>query len=319
MALKDLAEKVLTAGAILVAGANVNAQGPIIYQTWPHYDQIMQAQTQRRGLEFDLSHFEPGNYIAIIERKNQTCELVGGIYGGFRLNLTKSGVQIPNSRQITCWHLTTDGDYNISVRGNGVSYPVGNAYLEAGDKLKFYKTEEKRNELSLPYAILGTNKLDPINAKKFGLPLEGYIVKPHPYKEKSFIIIKDTDSEKFEMPYKTSLKTVNPDGSIHYNIQVRDIKGNLLREYIEPSNERLEKNPDYKPGLDKPKFQSTAPVLRYPDGTMEGYRLLREGESLWDVLKEGPMDRYVPSGKVHSTAPLLDSEDRGCPVHRYVP
>ena len=43
----------------------------------------------------------------------------------------------------------------------------------------------------------------------------------------------------------------------------------------------------------RPIFQSIPPVLTYPDGTHKGYRPLREGENLDDVLKEGPVDSYV--------------------------
>ena len=44
----------------------------------------------------------------------------------------------------------------------------------------------------------------------------------------------------------------------------------------------------------KPQFYSTAPVLTYPDGKIEAYRPLKEGEKLDDVLREGPVDSYVP-------------------------
>jgi len=51
---------------------------------------------------------------------------------------------------------------------------------------------------------------------------------------------------------------------------------------------------------DKAVFHSTMPVFSNPDrtfegdGTSEGYRPLREGENLGDVLKEGPTTRYDP-------------------------
>jgi len=102
--------------------------------------------------------------------------------------------------------------------------------------------------------------------------------------------------------YRTSMKIVNPDGNVHYSVQVRDAKGKLLREYIEPSNERLERNPDYKsevdkPESDKPIFHSTTPVFKNPDGSIDAYRPLKEGETLEDVTREGPVDSYVPSNK----------------------
>ena len=101
------------------------------------------------------------------------------------------------------------------------------------------RPEEKTNEL--PYAIRGTNKLNPFYAKKFGLPTGGYIVRPNPYREGSFIFIKDTDSERFDPDCKTSMKIINLDGSVHYNVQVRDVKGNLLKEYIEPTDQIIKK------------------------------------------------------------------------------
>ena len=51
----------------------------------------------------------------------------------------------------------------------------------------------QESQIRLPYVIPGTNRLDPIHAKKFECPEKGYIVKPHPYKEKSFLILRDPD------------------------------------------------------------------------------------------------------------------------------
>ena len=161
MALRELRNRaldLLVAGTTALAGANAYSQAPIsqkpiIYQTWPHPDQIMQAQAQiqRRGLEFDLSFFEPGSYIAVIEStKRQTCEIVGGIYGGFRLNPSKPGQQIPNDKQITRWCITTDGDYCINVKGDGKCYQLGNAHLDARDVLKFIKLEKSVDIRDLP-------------------------------------------------------------------------------------------------------------------------------------------------------------------------
>ena len=49
-----------------------------------------------------------------------------------------------------------------------------------------------------------------------------------------------------------------------------------------------------KPARDMHQFYSTTPILTNPDGTIEGYRPLREGERLNDVLKEGPADSHIP-------------------------
>lgn len=90
--------------------------------------------------------------------------------------------------------------------------------------------------------------------------------------------------------YECPMKVIKSDGSVYYNIKVFDKNGKFLREYQEPSDERYIRNPDFK----KPRFYSTLPVLRNPDGSFDFYRPLKEGETFDDVLKEGPIDRYVP-------------------------
>jgi len=138
--LRNHALEFLVVCTTAIAGGNVNAQPPRLYQTWPEQYQIK--YSQGRGLEFDLSYFEPGNYLAIIVRKNQTCEIVGGIYGGFRLNNSKPGEQTPNDKQISSWCINIDGDYCIKVRDDCKCLHIGHSHLDAGDILKFYKLNE---------------------------------------------------------------------------------------------------------------------------------------------------------------------------------
>lgn len=90
----------------------------------------------------------------------------------------------------------------------------------------------------IPYTIPGTNRADPEFVKSSGLPEGEYIVKPHPYKKDSFLVVKN-DSQ--------------------------------------------------------PQFYSTTPVISNPnDGSFDAYRLLEPGENLDDVIKQGPVDRFVP-------------------------
>lgn len=78
----------------------------------------------------------------------------------------------------------------------------------------------------------------------------------------------------------------NPDGSVSQSTLVHSPDGKFLREYKRPyPDKRLDK---------KPGFHSTGPRLTYPDGTLEGYRPRMEGETTQDVLKECPVDKYVP-------------------------
>ena len=85
--------------------------------------------------------------------------------------------------------------------------------------------------------------------------------------------------------YTCDILVINPDGTSHYNIKEFNYKGEFVREYHKQSDKIFKR---------KPVFHSTTPVLTYPDGTIEGYRLLKEGEKLDDVLREGPVDSYVP-------------------------
>ncbi len=144
----------VVAGAVLAGGANAKAQGPgpIFYQTMPHPDQILQAtpenpvilppyagqRLQRLIIPqiFDVNNLEPGIYTPIIEReKEQVCEVVGGLGNGFSLNLSRTGYQIPNNKQTTCWRFNRTGNYEIIVRGSGKCFRIGEAYFDAGDKL----------------------------------------------------------------------------------------------------------------------------------------------------------------------------------------
>ncbi|VVB78811.1 Uncharacterised protein [uncultured archaeon] len=83
-------------------------------------------------------------------------------------------------------------------------------------------------------------------------------------------------------------------GILSENVEIKP--GNYQLMFIEPVKQldKAEKNPNYKPGTDKPLFYSTTPIFTYPDGKIEAYNPLREGENLEEVMKKGPVQTFVP-------------------------
>jgi len=120
-----------------------------------------------------------------------------------------------------------------------------------------------------------------------GIPMLACALSSNAYASRAPSIDSIIDSARAEREgYRCSILVRNPDGSVSQSYRAFSKNGKLLREYTKPY-------PGKRFDL-KPQFHSTTPVLTYPDGTIEAYRPLEEGETLNDVLKEGPVERYVP-------------------------
>lgn len=101
---------------------------------------------------------------------------------------------------------------------------------------------------------------------------EGYLIKEDPGAPWKMRV------EKEQQIFKSRIKEETSDG-IKYRVQERNREGRLLSEYTESTSDN---------------FHSTIPKLSYPDGRIEIYRPLRQGEDLNEVLKQNPLERYTP-------------------------
>lgn len=148
------------------------------------------------------------------------------------------------------------GIYRDAMPAAEVIQPL--QYSRAESPAAPIKDLEEKSEL--PYTVPETNIAKEEFVKQSGLEPGRYVVKPHPYKENSFLIVKD---------------------------RTEDCE-NFGRIGVAPEENQ------------RPVHRSTMPVISYPD-RIEAYRPLKEGESLNDVLNEGPVDRAflpIPGGYV---------------------
>ncbi len=182
---------------------------------------------------FDLPSLEPGNYTTIIERREGVCDVLDKSWN-FSMNLVTPGRIFPNSKQNLSWEINTPGHYEIFISGAGKRRRLGCGDFNQGDKIQFYKTSE-------PFT-------------------ENHVIKPHPYKDDSFLIKKEPRET-----FRSSIRVINPDGSSYFSITKTDGSGNVLKRYHEHSDNaiRFERNPA------APLPYSTTPWIRHSDGTLE--------------------------------------------------
>ncbi len=142
-------------------------QQPIPYRTWPHPDQIMQAQGEE--LTLPVKTLEYGFYRTLVERPDR-CDVVGGLENMFKIDPATPGYFIPNDKQVTSWEVARAGTYELYAGGNDWRLRLGIVQLNVGDRIKFVKIAPIIQGYSQPVEAqtpsiqpnLGSNKLIPI-------------------------------------------------------------------------------------------------------------------------------------------------------------
>jgi len=178
---------------------------------------------------------------------------------------------------------------------------IAGGWLRGPSKPKTLPLNEARAAATAALTLPGEGVYDLYKVSGDEKSQEGYVLRIKT--EKGLTLVPDNEGlelrildekQRLSEDFRCRMKVINPDGSVHYDVEERTKEGKLIRKYIEPSNERYEINPNAQLPGQAPQFHSTLPVIKNPDGSMDFYRPLREGERLNDVMRDGPDVRFLP-------------------------
>lgn len=247
------------ASSLGLAGS-AGAQDTILYETMPHPSQYCTQgflvlppfsgtviASKHAHKIYDLSSFEPGNYAAVIESHDPKTQgaVTSTTLGRFRLNLVQPGYLRPDARQTASWNMSEDGGAEFYVRGGNVDFYIGKANFKKGDKIIFYKLEERVPIEKLPKES----------------PKESYAVVPK-QKEPTPAIVPRTKEEERQIEdyirgaeYRlergrkliNQLKGfVNPEDARKFDLQLLDYENNLNKFILDYLKSKIETPVDSK-------------------------------------------------------------------------